>query len=65
MRMSPGERCEIVVDMADGQPAGLLTLFEEQLDDDGGLLGRLLDLFDGSGRELPPPSLTLLMRTVE
>ena len=59
MRMSPGERCEIVVDMADGKPAGLLTLFEEQLDDEVGLIGRLLDLFDGSERALPPPSLTL------
>ena len=61
MRMSPGERCEIVVDMADGRPARLLTLFDEELDDEGGLIGRLVDLFDGSARELPPPSLTLVV----
>ena len=61
MRMSPGERCEIVVDMADGRPARLLTLFEEELDDEGGLVGRLLDVFGGSERELPPPSLTLVV----
>ena len=47
--------------MADGRPAGLLTLFEEKLDGEGSLIGRLLDLFDGSERDLPPPSLTLVV----
>ena len=60
MEMSPGERCEIVVDMADGKPAGLLTLFEDEFDDES-LVGRLLDLFDRSERDLPPPSLTLVV----
>ena len=62
MEMSPGERCEIVVDMADGRSAGLLTLFEDEFDDDeGGLVGSLLGLFDRSERDLPPPSLTLVV----
>ena len=62
MEMSPGERCEIVVDMADGKPAGLLTLFEDEFDDDEeGLVGSLLGLFDRSERALPPPSLTLVV----
>ena len=62
MEMSPGERCEIVVDMADGKPAGLLTLFEDEFDDDGeGIVGSLLELFDRSERDLPPPSLTLVV----
>ena len=61
MEMSPGERCEIVVDMADGKPAGLLTLFEDEFDDEESLVGSLLDLFDRSERDLPPPSLTLVV----
>ena len=62
MEMSPGERCEIVVDMADGRPAGLLTLFEDEFDDDEeSLVGSLLDLFERSERVLPPPSLTLVV----
>ena len=61
MEMSPGERCEIVVDMADGKSAGLLTLFEDEFDDGEGILGGLLNLFDRSGRDLPPPSLTLIV----
>ena len=62
MEMSPGERCEIVVDMADGKPAGLLTLFEDEFDDDEeSLVGSLLGLFDRSERDLPPPSLTLIV----
>lgn len=60
MEMAPGERCEIVVDMADGKPAGLLTLFEDEFDDDEGLAGSLLGLFNRSEIELPPPSLTLV-----
>ena len=55
MEMSPGERCEVVLDMADGKPAGLLTLFEDEFDDYGeGVLGSLANLFDRSGSA--PPS---------
>ena len=62
MEMSPGERCEIVIDMADGKPAGLLTLFEDEFDDDGeGVLGSLANLFDRSGSAPPSPSLTLIV----
>ena len=62
MEMSPGERCEIVIDMADGKPAGLLTLFEDEFDDDEeGILGSLSNLFDRSEGALPPPSLTLIV----
>jgi FtsP/CotA-like multicopper oxidase with cupredoxin domain len=35
LEMGPGERCEIIVDMSDGQPASLLTLFEDAFDDEG------------------------------
>ncbi len=60
MEMSPGERCEIVIDMADGKTAGLLTLFEDEFDDDEeGVLGSLSNLFGRSEAALPPPSLTL------
>ena len=60
MEMSPGERCEIVTDMADGKTAGLLTLFEDEFDDDEeGVLGSLSNLFGRSEAALPPPSLTL------
>lgn len=62
MEMSPGERCEIVVDMADGKPAELLTLVEDEFDDDEeGLVGGFLDLFDRSERDPPAPSLTLVV----
>ena len=62
MEMSPGERCEIVIDMADGKPAGLLTLFEDEFDDDEeGILGSLSNLFVRSEGVLPPPSLTLIV----
>ncbi|MBF2760869.1 MAG: multicopper oxidase domain-containing protein [Ectothiorhodospiraceae bacterium AqS1] len=60
MEMAPGERCEIVVDLSDGRPAGLLTLFEDEFDDEEeGLLGGLLGIFDRFEKTLPPPSLTL------
>ena len=62
MEMSPGERCEIIVDMADGKPAGLLTLFEDEFDDDEeGIVGSLLSLLDRSEKALPSPSLTLIV----
>ena len=61
MEMVPGERCEIVVDMSDGKPAGLLTLFEDQIDEDedGGAMEDMQNFF--AGAEAPPriPSLTL------
>jgi len=60
MEMAPGERCEIVVDLSDGNPAELLTLFENEFeDDDEGMFGGLLNLFGRSRPPLPPPSLTL------
>ena len=62
MEMSPGERCEVVIDMADGKPAGLLTLFEDEFDDDEeGVLGSLASLFDRSESTPPSPSLTLIV----
>ncbi len=61
MEMSPGERCEIVVDMADGKPAGLLTLFEDEFDDEESLVGSLFALFGQSERKLPSPALTLIV----
>ena len=62
MEMSPGERCEIVVDMADGKPAGLLTLFEDEFDIDGeGILAGVSNLFTRSEGARPLPSLTLIV----
>ena len=62
MEMSPGERCEVVIDMADGKPAGLLTLFEDEFDDDEeGVLGSLASLFDRFESAPPSPSLTLIV----
>lgn len=58
MEMAPGERCEIVVDLADGAPAGLLTLFEDQFDEEEGSLSSVLNRFFSSGK--PAPSLTLM-----
>lgn len=57
MEMAPGERCEIIVDMADSAPADLLTLFEDEFDDEG-VLNQLLNLL-GRSKPLPPASLTL------
>ncbi len=60
MEMSPGERCEIIVDLSDGSPAKLLTLFEDEFDDDEeGIISGLLDLSGLSETPLPQPSLTL------
>ena len=60
MEMSPGERCEIIVDLSDGKPAELLTLFEDEFDEDEeGIISGLLDLSGLSEKPLPPPSLTL------
>jgi len=60
MEMSPGERCEIVVDLSDGKSAELLTLFEDEVDDaEEGVFSNLLDLLDGSDAPKALPSLTL------
>ncbi len=60
MEMAPGERCEIVVDMADGNSAELLTLFEDEFDDDAeGPLNSLLDMLGRSAQSVPQGSLTL------
>lgn len=60
MEMSPGERCEIVVDLSDGEPAELLTLFEDEVDEaEEGIVNNLLDLLGGSDAPAPKPSLTL------
>lgn len=62
MEMAPGERCEIIVDMADGNPAELLTLFEDEFDDDEeGIVNSFVKLFDRSEKSQPQPSLTLLV----
>ncbi|MEM7288833.1 MAG: multicopper oxidase domain-containing protein [Pseudomonadota bacterium] len=57
MEMSPGERCEIIVDMADGATAELLTLFEDELEE--GVLENLLTSVFESANSKPQPSLTL------
>ena len=60
LEMAPGERCEIVVDMADGNSAELLTLFEDDADEGiEGLAGNLFDLFVRSEEDGQTPSLTL------
>ncbi len=61
MEMSPGERCEIVVDLTDGNSAELLTLFENEFDDEQGIVSSLLDRFLRSEKPTPQPSLTLLV----
>ena len=60
MEMAPGERCEIIVDMEDGNAAELLTLFEDDLDDDAeGIFGSLLDIFGRSAQSVLQAALTL------
>ena len=59
MEMSPGERCEIVVDLADGSSAELLTLFEDEFEDEEGTVSHLLDRFVRSGKPKPQASLFL------
>ena len=59
MEMAPGERCEIVVDLADGNSAGLLTLFEDEFEDEDGVVSNLLDQLFRSDKPKPQPSLTL------
>ena len=61
MEMSPGERCEIIVDLADGNPGELLTLFEDEFEDEDGIVSNLLDWFARSDKPMPKPSLTLVV----
>lgn len=62
MEMAPGERCEIIVDLADGNPAELLTLFEDEVDDaEEGIVSGLLNLFGQSEAPSGPPNLTLVV----
>ena len=58
MEMAPGERCEIIVDLADGQTAKLLTIFEDEYEADG-LVESVLELFGLFSPPLPAPSLIL------
>ena len=61
MEMSPGERCEVIVDLADGNSAELLTLFEDEFDDEEeGFVTGLLDRFLRSEQPALKPSLTLI-----
>ena len=62
MEMAPGERCEIIVDMEDGNSAELLTLFEDEVDLDDAVedfFGSLLDMLGRSENSIPQASLTL------
>ncbi|MDE0282900.1 MAG: multicopper oxidase domain-containing protein [Gammaproteobacteria bacterium] len=69
IEMAPGERCEIIVDMADGNTAELLTLFEDEFDDDDddddgddgmeGIFRSLLDMLGRTADSVPQASLTL------
>ena len=60
MEMSPGERCEIIVDLEDAKPASLLTLFEDEFEDEEGVVENILALFDKTETPLPEPSLILI-----
>ncbi|WP_343559483.1 multicopper oxidase domain-containing protein [Kiloniella sp. b19] len=60
MEMSPGERCEIVVDLSDGQTARLLTLFEDLLDAEGeGIIDDILSVMGQSEFSQQEAALTL------
>ena len=60
MEMSPGERCEIIVDLSDGGPADLLTYFEDEVDVGGeGLISGVLNLFSQPAMPDPASVLTL------
>jgi len=58
MEMSPGERCEIIVDLQDGKTAELLALFEDEYDAEG-IIGGLVQSILSIGRSVPVPALTL------
>lgn len=62
MEMAPGERCEIIVDLSDGKQTELLTLFENEIDEDGeGPIDSLLNLFGPSDNKRTAPSLRLVI----
>ncbi|MEM7462227.1 MAG: multicopper oxidase domain-containing protein [Pseudomonadota bacterium] len=62
MEMSPGERCEIVVDLSDNGSAELLTLFEDEFDaEEEGIISGMLSNFALSGKSVPQPSLSLVV----
>ncbi|MCG7982463.1 MAG: multicopper oxidase domain-containing protein [Candidatus Thiodiazotropha lotti] len=60
MEMAPGERCEIIVDMAGTDTAQLLTIFEDEYEAEG-VVDNLLSLFNLFNPVLPDPSLTLVV----
>lgn len=61
MEMAPGERCEIIIDLSDGNSANLLTLFEDDIDEDEeGVITSLVNLFSGADGKPPQPSLVLV-----
>ena len=55
MEMSPGERCEIVVDLSDGKSAELLTLFEDEFDEaeEGIVISGMLNDLLGRSETVP------------
>jgi len=55
--MSPGERCEIIVDMADGAPAELMTHFEDSYI--GGFPGMVWNFVTFAGDTAPALTLTV------
>ncbi|WP_422040959.1 multicopper oxidase domain-containing protein [Roseibium sp.] len=60
MEMSPGERCEIIVDLSGDTSAELLTFFEDDIDEEGeGIVSGLMGLLTGPGQSAPPASLLL------
>ena len=65
MEMSPGERCEIVVDLSDGRSAELLTFFEDEIDEDEeGMFSGLLNFLNISEAPQPNSSLALEVDTM-
>ena len=59
MEMAPGERCEIVVDVAEGD-AELLTLFEDQFEDEG-IIEIVTSFFSRLMGPDPQPALSLVV----
>jgi len=60
MEMSPGERCEIIVDLSDGKSADLFTLFEDEVDEaEEGIISGMLGVLGSSEVAAAMPSLTL------
>lgn len=60
MEMSPGERCEIIVDLSDAISVDLLTLFEDDVDAaEEGIINNLGALLGTSDQPAPKAALTL------